>query len=46
MKSGRTAKGSSLEVFRARHPKAKTLIVGTGGIPLETFFSTSPEEWL
>lgn len=46
IKTGRQPASAGLEAFRARHPTAKTLILGTGGIPLETFFRTHPEGWL
>ena len=46
VKSGRKESSAGLEAFRARHPKVKILRVGTGGIPLEQFFSADPEEWL
>lgn len=31
-----------LQKFLARYPGAKPLVVGTGGVPLETFFASSP----
>ena len=37
---------SGLAAFARRHPSARTLVVGAGGIPLLDFFSTSPEVWL
>ncbi|MGQ0505637.1 MAG: DUF4143 domain-containing protein, partial [Myxococcaceae bacterium] len=46
VKSGRRSHSSGLEAFRKKHPRARALIVGTGGIPLEKFFSTSPADWL
>jgi hypothetical protein len=35
-----------VEAFRAKYPKAKSLIVGEGGVPLEKFFSESAQQWL
>lgn len=46
VKSGRAGKISGLEVFRKKHPSVRSLIIGSGGIPLEEFFSTPPETWL
>ncbi|KAF0144104.1 MAG: ATPase [Nitrospirae bacterium] len=46
VKSGRSGKMSGMERFRAKYPTAKTLIVGSTGIPLEKFFSEQPEVWL
>ncbi len=43
VKSGLSAPHSrGLDAFASRWPKAKTLVIGEGGIPLETFFSTEP----
>jgi predicted AAA+ superfamily ATPase len=46
VKSGRSGKMSGLERFRLKYPKAKAFVVGDTGIPLEKFFSESPEAWL
>lgn len=46
VKSGRSGKMPGIEAFRAKYPKAKSLIVGEGGVPLEKFFSESAQEWL
>jgi uncharacterized protein len=46
VKSGRSGKMHGVEAFRAKYPKAKSLIVGEGGVPLEKFFSESAQEWL
>jgi uncharacterized protein len=45
VKSGRPRSASGLHMFHKQYPKAKTLIVGSGGIPLEQFFSTPPMDW-
>jgi len=45
VKSGRKFENKGLDVFRRRFPKAKTLIVGTGGIPLKAFFTSLPADW-
>lgn len=46
MKSGRSGKGSGLSRFRGRYPKARALMVGGSGIPLEKFFSKEPTAFL
>ena len=46
VKSGRKFDSHSAEVFRRRVPRANLVTVGTGGIPLEEFFSTEPAVWL
>jgi predicted AAA+ superfamily ATPase len=46
VKSGRSGKASGLTRFLARYPKAKSLLVGAQGIPLETFFSRDAASWL
>lgn len=46
VKSGRPAKASGLMAFRRRHPGARPLIVGSGGLPLEEFFAADPRELL
>jgi predicted AAA+ superfamily ATPase len=45
VKSGRSGKNTGLQLFRQRYPKAKTLIVGGTGIPLEEFFSREPKDF-
>ncbi len=46
VKSGRhTGALAGLERFRQAFPSARTLIVGTGGIPLEEFLSAPTEFW-
>ena len=42
VKSGRPGRASGIEAFRRRYPQAEVRIVGSGGIPLEEFFSRSP----
>ena len=44
VKSGRSARAPGLAAFLRRHHGARPLIVGTGGMPLEEFFSTEPVE--
>jgi predicted AAA+ superfamily ATPase len=46
VKSGRHGKTHGLSALKKQHPSIKPLMVGTGGIPLETFFSSPPEVWL
>ena len=46
VKSGRPGGASGLRAFRDRFPDARTLLVGTGGVPLNEFLSRSAEEWL
>jgi uncharacterized protein len=45
VKSGRPGRTAGLQAFLARYPKARALIVGTGGIPLLDFFSSPPAQW-
>lgn len=45
VKSGRSGKTAGMEAFRAKNPKAKVLMIGGGGIPLEEFFSRSADAW-
>jgi predicted AAA+ superfamily ATPase len=45
VKSGRPRQTAGLSRFKEFYPKAKTLIVGSGGVPLETFFSSDPLSW-
>ena len=37
---------SSLDAFRKRYPRARTLLVGEGGVPLAEFLSEPAEYWL
>jgi uncharacterized protein len=46
VKSGAADSIDGLEVFSRRYPKAKTLIIGDGGVPFEAFFRSEPEHWL
>lgn len=45
VKSGRPGRISGLAAFRARYPKARALVVGSGGIPLEEFFASPVSRW-
>jgi predicted AAA+ superfamily ATPase len=42
VKSGRPVKPAGLEQFCRRHRRARPLIVGSGGLPLEGFFARDP----
>ncbi|MBM3285909.1 MAG: ATP-binding protein [Candidatus Eisenbacteria bacterium] len=44
VKSGRPRKAQGIEMFLRRHPKARSLLLGPGGMPLEEFFSLDPSE--
>ena len=46
VKSGNVRSRRGLDAFKARFPKAKTMIVGPGGIPLDIFFSRTTDEWI
>ena len=46
VKSGRSGKTSGLSRFRSLYPKAKPMLVGAQGIPLETFFGREAASWL
>jgi predicted AAA+ superfamily ATPase len=46
VKSGRSGKASGLTRFLTRYPKARALLVGGQGIPLETFFNKDAASWL
>ncbi|MFH0958390.1 MAG: hypothetical protein V1897_06770 [Pseudomonadota bacterium] len=46
VKSGCSGKTTDLTRFRDRYPKARALLVGGQGIPLEAFFSKNPASWL
>lgn len=42
VKSGRPRRATGLEAFLKRFPDAKPLIIGSGGLALETFLTTDP----
>jgi predicted AAA+ superfamily ATPase len=44
VKSGRPRRLAGMAAFQRRYPRARPLIVGTGGMPLDEYFSTSPAE--
>ncbi len=44
IKSGRRTAGNGMAAFKRRFPKAKTLVIGTGGLALDLFFRTCPEQ--
>lgn len=44
VKSGHRSAGNGLRAFEHRFPHARTLVVGTGGLPLDIFFVTNPAE--
>ncbi len=46
VKSGRPRAARGLAGFRSRFPNATTLVVGSGGIPLEQFLSQPVVSWL
>ncbi|MCY4171614.1 MAG: DUF4143 domain-containing protein [Bacteroidetes bacterium] len=46
VKSGNVRSQHGIDAFKDRFPKAKTMIVGPNGIPLEVFFSCTTEEWI
>jgi len=47
VKSGRTRNARiALDAFIQAHGKARLLLVGSGGIPLEEFLATSPVKWV
>lgn len=46
VKSGKSGAASGLEAFADRFPDARTVVVGTGGIPLNEFLSKSADDWL
>jgi hypothetical protein len=46
VKSGRSGKSSGLQRFLNRYPKARVMMVGGQGIPLEEFFSKTPTSFL
>lgn len=45
VKSGRAGKLAGLEAFRARYPRSRALLIGGGGLDLETFFGAAPGRW-
>lgn len=46
IKSGRPGRSAGLRAFLRNHPRARSLVVGSGGVPLEEFFSTDPRSLL
>ncbi|WP_419941983.1 ATP-binding protein [Candidatus Palauibacter sp.] len=46
VKSGKRRRASGLTAFGGRFPDARTMVVGTGGVPLNEFLSLSADEWL
>ncbi|MDX8399344.1 MAG: ATP-binding protein [Gallionellaceae bacterium] len=44
--SANPSRARGLEVFAQRNPSAKTILVGTGGVPLAEFLSYPAEHWL
>ena len=46
VKSGRSGRTAGMERFRKRYPEARTLLVGSQGIPLAEFFGRDAREWL
>lgn len=46
VKSGKSRRQSGLDAFANRFRDARTVMVGTGGFPLNEFLSLSAEEWL
>jgi predicted AAA+ superfamily ATPase len=46
VKSGSPGKQSGVSTFLKKHPRARALLVGSGGIPLEEFFAEDPRTWL
>lgn len=46
VKSGRAHVTSGLEAFRRRVPRARALVLGRGGIPLDEFMLAPLDEWL
>lgn len=45
VKSGRPRSAGGLAAFQKRYPKSKAFVIGSGGIPLEQFFSVHPSSW-
>jgi hypothetical protein len=45
VKSGRSGKAPGLIQFKKKYPKAKIVLIGRDGIPLEEFFLRPSEEW-
>ncbi len=46
VKSGRPAKAPGMGAFLRLHPDARPQLLGSGGLPLEEFFSMNPSELL
>ncbi len=45
VKSGKGQNQAGLTAFKKQYPKAKTLVIGSDGIPLEEFFANLPERF-
>ena len=46
VKSGRGGRVSGLSEFRSAYPAARTLVVGSDGIPLDEFLGSDPRRLL
>ena len=46
VKSRKSFTQQGLDAFKERFPYAKTLMVGTKGVPINEFFSLTTEEWI
>ena len=46
VKSGKSRRQSGLDAFADHFPNARTMVAGTGGIPLNEFLSLSADDWL
>jgi SNF family Na+-dependent transporter len=46
VKSGRSGKQTGLAAFKKLYPKAKSLLIGEGGVPLADFFERPAMDWL
>jgi hypothetical protein len=46
VKSGRAGKRGGLQAFRRQYPAAQPLVVGGGGLPLDEFLLSPPEDLL
>ena len=46
VKSGGLRSREGLDKFKARFPRANTIVVGPSGIPFSDFFSFTADEWL
>jgi len=45
VKSGRPGRKRGMAAFVGLHPNARMLVIGTGGMALEEFFSVDPKEF-